>query len=49
MASRPPNLRRLMDESVLFTRASCTCPLCTPSRASLATGRYPKPLRRAHP
>ena len=36
-----PNLRRLMDESVLFTRASCTCPLCTPSRASLATGRYP--------
>ena len=36
-----PNLRRLMDESVLFTRASCTCPLCTPSRASLATGQYP--------
>ena len=36
-----PNLRRLMDESVLFTRASCTSPLCTPSRASLATGRYP--------
>ena len=36
-----PNLRRLMDQSVLFTRAACTCPLCTPSRASLATGRYP--------
>ena len=28
-----PNLRRLMDESVLFTRASCTSPLCTPSPA----------------
>ena len=24
-----PNLCRLMDESVLFTRASCTSPLCT--------------------
>ena len=36
-----PNLRRLMDQSVLFTRAACTCPLCTPSRASLATGRHP--------
>lgn len=36
-----PNLRRLMDRSVVFTRAACTCPLCTPSRASLATGRYP--------
>ena len=27
-----PNLRRLMDESVLFARASCTSPLCTPSQ-----------------
>ena len=38
---KTPGLRRLMDQSVVFTRAACTCPLCTPSRASLATGRYP--------
>lgn len=36
-----PNLRRLMEKSVVFTRACCNSPLCTPSRASLATGRYP--------
>ncbi len=36
-----PNIRRIMDRGVVFTQASCTSPLCTPSRASLATGRYP--------
>ncbi|MFV0353278.1 MAG: sulfatase [Oscillospiraceae bacterium] len=36
-----PNIRRIMDKGMVFTQASCTCPLCTPSRASLATGRYP--------
>ena len=33
-----PNIRRIMDQGVVFTQASCTSPLCTPSRASLATG-----------
>ncbi len=36
-----PNIKRIMDQSVVFTRGCCSCPLCTPSRASLATGKYP--------
>ena len=36
-----PNLDRLQRESVTFTNAFCTSPLCTPSRAAYLTGRYP--------
>ncbi|SBW02178.1 conserved hypothetical protein [uncultured Eubacteriales bacterium] len=36
-----PNIKRIMDRGVVFTQGCCSCPLCTPSRASLATGRYP--------
>lgn len=36
-----PNIKRIMDQSVVFTRGCCACPLCTPSRAALATGKYP--------
>ena len=37
---RTPNLDRLAAGGVRFTAAYCNCPICVPSRASLATGRY---------
>lgn len=36
-----PAMDRLASEGTRFTRAYCTYPLCTPSRASQMTGRYP--------
>lgn len=37
-----PHLDRLAAEGILFTRAHATAPLCSPSRGSLFTGRYPQ-------
>jgi len=38
---RTPNLRKLMSESVTFNHAYVQNPVCSPSRASFLTGRYP--------
>ncbi len=37
-----PNLDRLLEEGVSFDRTYCQSPVCTPSRASFLTGRYPR-------
>jgi len=34
-----PNIQRLAEEGVLFRQAFCAAPTCSPSRASLLTGR----------
>lgn len=39
-----PNLDRLANEGVSFTRTYCQHPICQPSRASFMTGRYPSAI-----
>lgn len=36
-----PNLDRMAREGLRFTDAYASCPVCSPTRASLLTGRYP--------
>ena len=40
-----PTLDRLVAGGVAFTHAYCQSPICTPSRASFLTGRYPSAVR----
>ena len=40
-AIETPNLDRLAAEGTLFERAYCPNPTCTPTRASIITGKYP--------
>lgn len=42
---RTPNLDRLVGTGTSFTNAFCQCPVCTPSRASFLSGRYPSTTR----
>ena len=41
-AVRTPNIDRLAASGVRFDRAYCNSPVCTASRASFITGRYPR-------
>lgn len=36
-----PNLDRLAREGMQFTDAYASCPVCSPTRASIMTGKYP--------
>jgi uncharacterized sulfatase len=38
---RTPHLDHLAEQGTLFTRAYCPNPTCTPTRASIITGKYP--------
>ena len=40
-----PNLDKLAETGVSFTNAFCQCPVCTPSRGSFLSGRYPSTIR----
>jgi choline-sulfatase len=42
---RTPHLDRLASEGALFERCYSQSPVCTPSRASFLTGRYPRTTR----
>jgi len=42
---RSPNLDRLADNAAVFDHAYVQSPICTPSRASFLTGRYPRTTR----
>ncbi len=36
-----PNIDRLFAEGMSFTDAYASCPVCSPTRASILTGKYP--------
>ena len=36
-----PNIDQLAAEGMLFTDAYASCPVCSPTRASIMTGKYP--------
>ena len=39
-----PNINRLAKEGMKFTDAYAACPVCSPTRASIMTGKYPARL-----
>jgi len=43
-----PNLDLLASEGIRFTNAYAACPVCSPTRASILTGKYPATLGLTH-
>jgi arylsulfatase A-like enzyme len=43
-----PNIDRLAREGMLFTDAYAACPVCSPTRASIMSGKYPARLGLTH-
>ena len=39
-----PNIDQLASDSMLFTNAYASAPVCSPTRASIVTGKYPARL-----
>ena len=39
-----PNIDRIASEGMLFTNSYAACPVCSPTRASIMTGKYPARL-----
>jgi len=39
-----PNIDKLAKEGMIFTDAYASCPVCSPTRASIMTGKYPATL-----
>ncbi|MGM0494723.1 MAG: sulfatase-like hydrolase/transferase, partial [Armatimonadota bacterium] len=44
---RTPTMNRMAEQGVVFENAVSSCPVCTPYRASLLTGKYPLACRTA--
>jgi arylsulfatase A len=42
--AKTPNLQRLASRGMRFTQGYAACPVCSPTRAALLTGRYPARL-----
>lgn len=38
---KTPNLDKLANDGILYSKAVCNCPMCVPSRYSMMTGLYP--------
>ncbi len=43
--AKTPNLDKLAENGTIFDTAFCQSPVCTPSRVSFLTGRYPRTAR----
>ena len=39
-----PNIDKLASQGMRFTNAYAACPVCSPTRASIMTGKYPARL-----